>query len=301
MALQLGCHYNVTAVIALLMLVLCLYFMTHRYLAVKVIAALLFLIHLFVCQLANSRTVFVTGLIVFPFFLFCFVWNRFADKNLRIRILTGIIAAGIGLLFYWYSRPFSFFLFEKGSHYNEVVLNADNKNTVSKPSENIRGLESNLNGRGKIWTYCLKTMMHDPYSLFFGVTSVDVTDSLINLGGFTWRVAHAHNAILQIGIASGLPAMIAYILFLVCVCLKSLKLFFFGRHSFFSSLFVIPIMILSFILPGMTETFIVSYQSVCFVFILLSGWVVVLADEQKINRNELRIILNQKIAALKKQ
>ncbi len=278
MALQLSSHYNTTAEFAFLMLILSLYFMTHRNKAVKIISFILFFVHLFTCQLSNSRTVYVTGLIILPLSLFFCAWNRFDNRDARFRTAAGLLAAASGFFLYRFSRAFSFYLFEKITHYNEIILNAEDG--LSKSMDNIRELEANLNGRRNIWIHSLKTMVHDPVTFLFGVTPMGVSSALIDFGGYSKEVAHAHNAVLQIGICFGVPAMIAYSIFLIRVCLRSLQILFIHRQSDFRFAFFIPIMVFSLVLQGIPEPLIVNLTIMSSILHLFAGWEIEITERK---------------------
>lgn len=275
-AVQFGCHYNLTGAYSFVMLGICLYFVMDPHRWIRVISFLFLPIHLLVCHLSNSRTIFAAGLITVSLFMFFYMWNRFSSRDLRFRLLTALFASAAVFCFYLYSRPLAFALFEEQSQYSETVPAAvDDDPGTSVPT--VRSMNS-FNGRELIWRSSLKSMMKSPSAFFFGVTEAGVRNALIDAqipgpdyDGYVLEAMHAHNIILQVGVSLGVPAMIAYIFFLIRIGLQCLRFLFSQRRTSFRSAFVIPLMILGLMLTGTMENYIVRYSLMAGVFILLSG------------------------------
>ena len=277
--LWLGAHYNITGMQAFLMLFICLYFMTGNRSKWRWLFIPLFLLHLFAANISNSRTVYLTGLIIFPVYLFFYVLYRNNGKLSRKCLLIAFAAAAAAFGFYRISRPVSFYYFEKISRFTELVpaiepagkaLDAADK--AGDFGENIREL-NNLSGRREIWDSCLKTMFHDPFVFFFGVTPDGITNALSELGGYRKITPHAHNMVLQVGVSAGVPAMIIYCVFLGCVCLKCIRFLFAGIRGKGNAGWRIPIFILSLTIPSLAENYIVSYHVMAGLFSILAGLV----------------------------
>ncbi len=268
-ALRLGCHYNITGAIAFLMLIICLYFLPHRNKMLKIVSIMLIPVHLFVCHLSNSRTIFVTGMMILPLYAFFFVQGRCEQKGFRFRLMTGFIAAIIVFGIFWFTRPLPFYLFEKVSHMSTVVPGESEGSRL--PVKSIRSLSS-IDGRKLVWLASLKTMMNNPKTFFFGVTPYSVQSSLTKIGEYPGKSYHAHNIILQIGVSFGVPAMIAFCIYLFRICFKTLRFLFSKRNKPFPGWFVLPVMIFSLVIPGITEPYIVNSIIMSSVFTLVSGW-----------------------------
>lgn len=276
--LWLGTHYNITGMQAFLMLFICLYFMTGTQNKWRWLFIPLFLLHLFTVHISNSRTVFLTGLIIFPIYLFFYVLHRNNGRFSRKCLIIAFTAAAAAFAFYRFSRPVSFYFFEKISRFSELVpaleSGEDASDTNDNPGssgENIRKL-NNLSGRRGIWLGSLKTMIHDPFIFFFGVTPDGVPNALTEIGGFPIITAHAHNAVLQIGVSAGVPAMIIYCVFLGFVCVKCIRVLFSGIRMKNNGDWRIPIFILALTFPCMAENYIVSYHVMAGLFSVLAGW-----------------------------
>ena len=275
-ALELGCHYNITGAMAFLMLFICLYFITGIKKKWSIFFLPLVLLHLFSAQLSNSRTVFLTGLTIVPLFLFFHVIREGNGYCSKKRITSAFLLAGAVFAFYWFSRPLSFDLFEKISHYNELVYGADGGGVSIRPINSI-------SGREKIWKACLITLTHDPITFFFGVSPTCITKALMELGGYKLETPHAHNMLLQVGMNAGVPPMIAYCVFLVDLCVKCVHLLLERIRTNVKSVYRIPFFILSLVVLCLTEHYIVSYYVMCGVFTLFSGWVFALTGRKKVD------------------
>ena len=274
MAFRWGMHYNLTASYSFVMLVLCLCFMTNHNKIIKIISIFLFPIHLFACHLTNSRTIFYTGIVIFALFLFLCVWNRHSEKNTCFRIIAALTAVGIGILFYVISRQASFLLFENISHVNEIVYNTD-----ASITERIRPANTNIGARRRYWKVTLTRIFNDRTSFFFGVTPSKAPYTTES--GF--RVDHAHNIVLQIGLCYGFPAMIGFVIFLFLICMKTVRLLYYCIKDPSCFLFIKPvIIIISLLIPGLVEIHIVRYGIERCVFMLISGWILELSEQKAI-------------------
>lgn len=274
--LYLGCHYNITGAIAVTMLSLCLYMISQKKKAIKICYLIAGLAHLIIVMLSNSRTAFIAGLVMVIVAAFMYCWNRFSVKELRIRIIISAAAAVCCGAIFWEIRPMTFELFEKVTHFKEI-LGSDNLIT-----EDIREL-SGLSGRVKIWAASLKIMFSSPGAFVFGVSPLRVTNALMQIGGLKDAFAHAHNQILQVGVSLGVPAMIGYIVFLIRICLRSIQILFGKNVKLFPHAYMVPIVILCQVVMNATEAYTVAYYSVMgSVFFLFCGQTVGMVDRVQI-------------------
>ena len=275
--LQLGSHYNITGMQALLMLVLCLYFLASGRKKLRFLLLPLIPVQLFAANISNSRTVFVTGLIVIPLYLFLYIINRRAGHISRKYLAAAVCAAAAAFTLYYFSRPLSFYLFEKISGYSQQVIGSGDG--VGTTMGNIRKL-NNLSGRVPIWKSCLKAMLHDPVTFFFGVTPSCITQALTDIGGYPLKADHAHNMVLQTGMSAGVPAMLAYCVFLVSVCRRCLGVLFSSIRVKGDTGWQIPVLILSLTVPCLVEYYISSYHVMAGLFSLLAGLVLLMNTRQ---------------------
>ena len=286
-ALRLACHYNITGAMALLMLFICLYFITGGRKKWSLLFLPLVLVHLFTAQLSNSRTVFLTGLTIIPLFLFFHVIRGGTGHCSKKRLAAAFLLAGTVFAFYWFSRPLSFDFLEKVSHYKELVYGADVESGSAPASDSVRPI-NNISGRDKIWKASLKSLLHDPLTFFFGVSPTCITKALIELGGCTFEASHAHNMVLQVGMSAGVPPMIAYCVFLAVLCMKCIRLLFVRIRTNVKSVYRIPFFILSLVVPCLVEYYIASYHVMCGVFSLFAGWAFALTGkEAELNREKM--------------
>ena len=276
-ALRLACHYNITGIMALLMLAICLYFITGLKKKWSILFLPLVLIHLFTAHLSNSRTVFLTGLIIIPIFLFFHVIREGEGRCSKKRFAAAFLFAGSVFAFYWFSRPLSFDLFEKVSHYKELVYKVDEVSVSA--SQSVRPI-NNISGRENIWKASLKALWHDPLTFFFGVSPTCITKALMELGGCNFEASHAHNMVLQVGMSAGVPPMIAYCVFLFGLCVKCVHLLFDRIRTNMKSVYRIPFFILFLVVPCLVEHYIASYHVMCGVFTLFAGWVFALTSKE---------------------
>ncbi len=292
----LGSHYNLTGMIAATMFCLCIYMVVTQKISTKVFYGVLSLVHLVVVYLSNSRTVFV-GVLAFVLFLFFFLpWSLLKNKKLPIRLGLSLLIGVFAAIIFWYGRSGMFVLFDHVTHYSDSLIAPgkvssslsslhastlasakQHSNPVALAASGTSGMRklTSLSNRTKVWLAALKVMVSSPSAFFFGVTPSGVTDALWEIGGYhVEKVAHAHNAILQVGISMGVPAMLLFVAFLFSVAVKCIRLLIGKIGKDFRYSFLFPGMILCFVVINMAESYLVGYFSViaCF-FFLFCGFV----------------------------
>ena len=265
--LYLGCHYNITGAIALTMLALCLYMIFQKRKFVRILYIFAGLAHLLVAMLSNSRTVFVAGLVMVAVAGFMACWTCLIDKTFWTRIGISATGAVISVAVYWAVRPLAFLLFEQITHFKELL------GSSSSISDDVRELTS-LSGRRRIWLASLKVMFSSSRAFFFGVTWAATTQALMQIGGLTFECAHAHNAILQVGVAYGVPAMIGFIIFLAFIFLRSIQILFGKKEQSFHCAYMVPVVVLCLVVMNLAEAYLVGYYAIMSsVFFLFCGWI----------------------------
>lgn len=297
--LILGAHYNITGMIAITMFCLCIYMIFTQEPAIKVLYVLLGIVQLAVVYLSNSRTIFV-GLIVFVAAVgfFC-PWKALEKKKPPIRLIVSLLICGMCIGTFWGLRTGTFVLFEKVTHFSEELekeagnLSAESgkysadelmsrgqyetTQLAKTGADNVRKL-NNLSNRTGVWKAALKVMGSSLQRFFFGVTSFGVTDAIRDIGGYHKEdVAHAHNIILQVGISMGVPSMILFFTFLILVAIRCIRILL--RKTGIGS-YMIPSIVLCFVVINMGEAYLVGYFSVmaCF-FYLFCGYIVAMDRE----------------------
>ena len=159
------------------------------------------------------------------------------------------------------------------------VIPYETANLSKTGADNVRKL-NNLSNRTKVWAAAIKVMGSSPQRFLFGVTSFGVTDAIRDIGGYhEENVAHAHNIILQIGISMGVPAMILFLVFLLIIALRCMRILI--RSNGINS-YLIPSIILCFTVINMGESYLAGYYSVmaCF-FYLFCGWITEIDKRKK--------------------
>ena len=276
MQLMIGNHYNITGAVSFTMLAVSCYMLVTQRTLLRVIYGASAFLHLWVCMLSNSRTVYVCVLFLGAATVFFTLWHALREKKAAVRILCAVAAAGAVILVLRWFRGSCFAWFDSITHFKAL-----SPKTLSSGSD-VREL-TGLNGRQKVWLAALKTMTARPEIFFFGVTPAGVTDALKTYGGLTRDYAHAHNAVLQIGVSMGVPAMIAFVAFVLGMIIRSIRLYLTSKGNEFRQLFMIPLIIASLLIMNMAEAYLL-YSAMNCVFFLACGMLVYMPA--KSNREE---------------
>ncbi len=289
--LLIGCHYNITGAISFTILAISCYMIVTQKIYFKVIYGIGIIIHLWVCMLTNSRTVYICVLFLGAATVFFLLWNALREKNIIIRIIAAASAAGAVALVIWWFRGTSFEWFDSITNF-KVLAGLASSNAPAAASEalpaqsDVRELTS-LSGRQAIWMGALKTMTATPETFFFGVTPAKVTEALKTYGGLPGDFAHAHNAVLQIGTSMGVPAMIAYFVFIIIMVIKSIRSYLTLKGAAFRNYYMIPIITAGLVVMNLTEAY-VYFSAMNTIFFVVCGLLTygpVYRDDQK--RNDL--------------
>ena len=122
-----------------------------------------------------------------------------------------------------------------------------------------------------VWTAAIRLMVSSPGIFFFGLPFDQIPMALDGTGGY----AHAHNMILQMGLVTGVPGMIAFLAFLVMMAVRSIKVGIGKKTAEYPGIYVIPIAVLAMVIANMFEPFLLFYFSImgC-VFFLFCGLII---------------------------
>ena len=271
--LMLGCHYNLTGAISFSMILLALYMIFTQKLWVKILYVIALLPNLYVALLSNSRTVYVSLLLVGFAGAFLAGWYLLTDKKKVIRLVLSGTAAIVCAGMIWWLRKEVFVWFDSvtGFTYKLAASGTASSAGAGSAEDAVREL-TNLSGRIEVWRAAIKTMFSGPLEFFFGVTPFLVTSALKELGGLTRDLAHAHNIILQVGVSMGVPAMIAFIAFLIRIMLVCIRMYLKARGEQLKNYGIVPIIIAGLVLMNMAEAYLVAYFSVmACVFFIMTG------------------------------
>ena len=256
-----GTNENIAAMIGLTMVYICLYlFFIHRHRVGRIIYAVLMFPHVFATLATGSRACFLALLITLPAAAALFVWTHLDRPDARRRLLLFLAAFAVGIICIWVLRSVVALIFKSSSG------NSFSQKSLFKDT-----------GRLPIWNASLHMMIDNAKQFTFGIPKLRIPEyiekHITQLYGSGSSYAHAHNQILQVGCAQGVPAMFAYIAFLLILAIRSLKIVIMEiKKRSKRGFLVIPICLFGMMLVNMFEPFIWLYFSVmgC-VFFLLSG------------------------------
>ena len=266
-----GVNENIEAMISLTMSCICLYmFFIHKRRAGRIVYGAVMLPHVMAMLMTGSRACFLALLFTLPAAAALFVWTQADRPDAKRRLVYSLAAFAIGCACILALRSGL-------SQLCRII-------THSKRGLDERDLLQD-NGRLKVWNASLYMMMNfSPKQFVFGILKLEIpkhlTPYLSSLYGESKSYAHAHNQILQVGCAQGIPAMIVYAVFLFATGVRGLRILFMEiKRRYKDGLLVIPICLFGMMVVNMVEPFIWLYFSVmgC-VFHLMAG---MLPDAEK--------------------
>ena len=272
-----GVNGNIGAMIGTTVILISLYMIACHRRWIRWIYLFVLLPHLCAVLLTDSRACYLALLIAIPFTLFMGLFNKYREKEkLAARILVPCIMAGLSFAVLWWLRKGIFDIFDRITN-----LNAKLNRT---PSEEQSLLEDT--GRLKIWVTSLRMMISSPRAFFFGspqpLIPNMIEQTMTEIYGKGSIFAHAHNMILQTGLVTGVPGMIALLVFFVRLAVRCVKVGLKKEDAARKGYYVFPIALLAMVFVNMFEPFLLFYISVmgC-LFFLFSGCTV--AAEQTVN------------------
>lgn len=315
-SLMIGNNRNTTGAQAFAMMCICLYmFMTQRK-KVRIAYIPVAAVHLMVLIMSNSRTSYIAFAAMAAVTIFVYGWKRFRKKELVERVLRAVVPAIICIILIHILRVFILSSFAyipveaaslkaasaadsnlaMGRGAEQVIPTATKSFATSQDtatgsmpvsaiaatsSPAVRDL-SGLSGRPKVWIACFKLMFSAPDKFFFGVTPAHIRQPLQDIGGLNISMPDAHNGILQIGISLGVPSMILYIVFLIMLIVRCIRLLKDRKSRGFPNTWVLSTIIFGILLMDMTETrLFASYRTNLLIFYIFAGWVVYLDKRRK--------------------
>lgn len=171
---------------------------------------------------------------------------------------------------------------------NIAFAEGDTKSAAQAGEEALRDLNDlgTIKAREQIWKKTIAVIQSDWRTFLFGVTPMAAQDALAE-----FRITHAHNQILQIGLILGAPMMILFSVFLVIIGVKSVRLAFKDGTSFFPGAGILSVVFFSLVVLTMVESYLVATFSIMSsLFFLFCGWINALkvnsADEKEHFRQE---------------
>ena len=306
-SMKIGVNRNTVGAYGVSMMVVCLYLIAVEKGGRRIPYVYGVVLYSAVLILSNCRTSWYTALLVIIAGGILFMWNHLRDRQLLIRLGSGVFVAAVGvLIFHWFRSELFVLLDAAIARYGHAAAKAAVPAATSFSAQGIsavplasshipkviplasdsdnylRTYETGLNGREPIFKAALYLMFHSKYCFLFGVTPVDVGDSLLGLCG-VWKVMpHAHNFFLQMGVAYGVPCMLITIAFAISLAVRSIRLLFSKKRRLPSGYWMIPVVAFSMLAQDMMEAFLNSGGTlVCVFFYVFAGWIVALDKEQK--------------------
>ena len=266
-----GVNENIGAAIGTSMVMISFYMIaTHRW-PIKLIYLVLMLPHLFATLLTGSRANFLALFVAFTLFSFVFVWEKTKMQSTLRRALLSTAAAVASATAIVYLRTGSFKFFDKITHLSLLIDVA--------PETSAQDSILLDSGRLPIWRASLKMMFSSIRTFFFGYPIFNISqaikDTLIQMYGSGSSMAHAHNMILQTGLVMGIPGMLMFIVFLVMMVFRCVRVGIGKAKGNLPGAYVLPIIILAFIVVNMFEPFLLFYCSImACLFFLFCGWII---------------------------
>ena len=93
--LQIGCHYNITGAIAASMFAGCLYMVSSKRSFVRILYIVAGCIQMIALLLSNSRTVFLSALLLIACWVGIGVWQKTTGKGKAWRICMTMVSVGL--------------------------------------------------------------------------------------------------------------------------------------------------------------------------------------------------------------
>lgn len=237
--------------------------------AVKVLYAVAEVVLFLGFSLSDSRASAVSFLLCVAVFVGICLWQRIqSSKNRRKILLLGLLAV-LAVAVVWYGR-----------NLGQLFISADK--SVDGIAPQVRRLFGDKlgagSGRVSIWIGILKMLPGEPGILLHGCAPSSIMEVLRVGVGTVEKLGYAintHNSLLEVLLAYGLPALLVFLAWLVCLARKCWKL---GMASSFDEVplykRVMPLVVLLLITVNMFEStlFFYSYASGN-MFFLAAGYV----------------------------
>ena len=262
-----GVNQNIASAIGTTMVLISLYMIVSQRWFIRIPYAVAFVLHLYATLLTDSRAGFVALLVAIPLTAFMIVWTKTAKSKTVKRIIFSCLAALAAAAVMLWLRKGVFTIFDSVTHLSEYTGKTKKVGSLVKDT-----------GRFRLWIASIHSMFSSAQRFFFGTPISLIPEMLqetkIELFGAGSLLAHAHNMILQTGLVTGVPGMIAFVAFLVMMAIRCVKVGIGKAKADFPGAFILPISILAMVIVNMFEPFLLFYLSLmgC-VFFLFCGWI----------------------------
>ena len=268
-ALCLNCHYNTTGAWQMLFFLSCLcMIICSKRILIKSVYSVAAVINFIALVLSNSRTSYVATMAGFMGIAFVCAYQTAKSVPTKKRIVISVIISFVSGAVFYMLRGTVYDLFQSVTHFSQLVGGGNKDMTDSMARKVISSTTATLTGRTTIWKGALKGMVSSAQRFFFGVTPVSV-NSLISLMTDGKYNMYTHNEILEVGVALGVPAMCAFIVWLVLILRRGYSQLKNGLNHRILPL----VLILALLLANMAEATLLFYQYITgLAFFFLCGW-----------------------------
>lgn len=300
--LAIGENRNITGMSSLTLLCLCWYMVFTQKSFKKIPFAFGVLIYLTTMILSNCRTAWYASLIMFAMLAFLLSWYGLKDKGKWIVFASGLLSAVLCVMAVHWFRTELFHYLDQAVHFSEPVTTSAHTNAeavllssrlfqsqqvagasvspLGASSDYVRTFQSGLSGREPVYRASFAVMSDRIYNFLFGVTHADVGKSLYGRCGVNRVFPSAHNYFLQMGVAFGVPVMVASMIFIGSLLLRCFRIVFRHKEQLFPGAWMVPVVVITQLAGEITETWITAGSSiVCNTFYLFAGWVVAMDIE----------------------
>lgn len=256
-----GVNQNIAGSIGLTMILISLYMITSHRGVVRWIYCGAVVPHLLATLLTFSNACYLALMAVFALTGWMFIQVYCGKLKTVWRVLLGLGVALAAVVALALLRNFMIYLFR------------EHDTAISVRERTFRDT-----GRRKLWPAALSMMVTSPKEFFFGTERIGIISGLktamTELFNATKTKAHTHNQILQIGVAMGVPAMLAYIAFLARTFVRSVRVLLRRAGRAVEGAWFLPIALLGIVIDSLMEPFLLLYLSaIGCLFHLFAGYV----------------------------
>lgn len=144
----------------------------------------------------------------------------------------------------------------------------------------VRKLTDPMNREG-VWRAAVNVLKSGPHFFFIGVTPYGVSVALQELGGLGFEAAHAHNEVLQMAVAMGVPMAVLFAAFLVYMTVKSVRLGMIEGREHFRGAYMVPVVFAGLAVLTLAEAYLFGYFCIMSsLFFLFCGWINALTSKR---------------------
>lgn len=285
---------------ALAMSAICVYLAFSEKSYRKIPYSIGILVYLSTLILSNNRGSWYAVLLLFAILAFLLPWHTLRENSRLARCLLGLLCVFACVLVLHWFRGEMFRLLDRtiashndslamsritaestggrfgGNTWQVAPLASAVKQEQASPSATVRSFDAGLSGRGKVYKASLSAMFRDVHHLLFGMTHAEVGTALMEFTGGNTVQSSAHNFFLQMGVAFGVPMMLASVVFAIMLLLRSWRILL-AEYELFPGSRMVPLVIIPMFIADMVDTTLTAGATFpCAAFYLFAGWTVAL-------------------------